>query len=208
MTQACDLPGAARTAPHQTFPDPPEDLAAADDTRQLVVAGGCFWCTEAVYRQLDGVLAVTSGYAGGDEASANYDAVCSGRTDHAEAIRIDYDPARISFGRLLKVFFMAAHDPTQLDRQGNDHGRQYRSAIFYADDAQKQVAARYIEALDAAKVFRTPIVTRLEPLQAFYLAERYHQDYARLNPQQPYIAGVSMPKVEKVRHYFADALKA
>ena len=208
MDPSCDLPGASRTAPHQSFPEPPHDLApGAPGPQHLVLAGGCFWCTEAVYRQLDGVLDVVSGYSGGDAASATYDAVCSGRTDHAEAIRIEYDPERISLGRLLKVFFMTAHDPTQLDRQGNDRGRQYRSAIFHADDAQRRLAAEYIERLDAAGVFRAPIVTRLEPLQTFYPAERYHQDYARLNPFQPYIAGVSMPKVEKTRHYFADALK-
>ncbi len=208
MDPSCDLPGASRTAPHQSFPEPPHDLApAAPGPQHLVLAGGCFWCTEAVYRQLEGVLDVVAGYSGGDAPSATYEAVCSGRTDHAEAIRIEYDPERISPGRLLKVFFMSAHDPTQLDRQGNDRGRQYRSAIFYADEAQRHMAAAYIERLDAAGVFRAPIVTRLEPLQAFYPAERYHQDYARLNPLQPYIAGVSMPKVEKTRRAFADTLK-
>lgn len=163
---------------------------------------------EAVYRQLDGVLAVTSGYAGDEAATANYEAVCSGRTNHAEVVKIDYDPARINFGRLLKVFFSAAHDPTQLDRQGNDRGRQYRSSIFYASEDQKRVAEAYIAALDAAKVFRAPIVTRLEKLEQFFPAETYHQNYASLHPNQPYIAGVSMPKVDKVRHYFADSLKS
>lgn len=206
MALECDLPGASR-APHSQFPEPPEDLAASTSPQNVVLGGGCFWCTEAVYRQLDGVLSVTAGYAGDSAASANYDAVCSGRTNHAEVIKIDYDPARLSFGRLLKVFFVAAHDPTQLDRQGNDHGRQYRSAIFYASEEQKRVAQAYIHALDAAKVYRSPVVTRLEPLERFYPAETYHQDYARRNPYQPYIAGVSMPKVEKVRQYFSDGLK-
>lgn len=206
MTLACDLPGASRSAPHQTFPDPPEDLPATAAMQTLVLAGGCFWCVEAVYRQLDGVVAVTSGYTGDKAATANYEAVCSGRTDHAEAVKIDYDPARISFGRLLKVFFSAAHDPTQLDRQGNDHGRQYRSAIFFANSDQKRVAEAYIRALDAAKVYRSPIVTRLEALEHFYEAEIYHQNYAARNPEQPYIQGVSMPKVEKVRKYFSDGL--
>jgi peptide-methionine (S)-S-oxide reductase len=206
MALECDLPGAARRAPHSTFPDPPEDLAPASGVQSLVLAGGCFWCVEAVYRQLAGVRSVTSGYAGGDAASANYEAVCSGRTDHAEVIRIEYDPALISFGRLLKVFFGSAHDPTQVDRQGNDRGRQYRSAIFYADAEQKRVAEAYIRAIDAAQVFRAPIATRLEPLQAFYEAERYHQNYAERNPGQPYIAGVSMPKVEKTRQSFPDLL--
>ncbi|MGQ0530608.1 MAG: peptide-methionine (S)-S-oxide reductase MsrA [Panacagrimonas sp.] len=207
MSQACDLPGASRAAPHLQFPDPPEDLTSDAASQSLILGGGCFWCTEAVYRQLDGVLAVTSGYAGDQPASANYEAVCSGRTNHAEVIKIDYDPARISFGRLLKVFFSAAHDPTQLDRQGNDRGRQYRSVIFHADTDQHRVAARYIEALNAAKVFRSPVVTTLEPLEQFFPAETYHQNYAERNPYQPYIAGVSMPKVEKTRHYFADSLK-
>lgn len=207
MALECDLPSASRNAPHAQFPDPPEDLNEQGAPQSIVVAGGCFWCTEAVYRQLDGVLGVTSGYAGDSAATANYEAVCSGRTDHAEVIRIDYDPARISLGRILKVFFSTAHDPTQLDRQGNDRGRQYRSAVFYASEGQKRVAQRYIAALDATKVFRSPIVTTLEPLAEFFAAEAYHQDYAARNPDQPYIAGVSMPKVEKTRHYFADQLK-
>ena len=207
MTLECDLPTATRSAPHQKFPDPPEDLPTAGGPQSIVLAGGCFWCVEAVYRQLDGVLDVTSGYAGDQESTANYEAVCSGRTQHAEVIKIDYDPARISLGRLLKVYFSAAHDPTQVDRQGNDHGRQYRSAIFYASEDQKRVAESYIRALDAAKVFRAPIATTLEPLEAFYRAEAYHQDYAARNPYQPYIAGVSMPKVEKTRQYFPDQLK-
>ncbi len=208
MALECDLPTASRSAPHHKFPDPPEDLPASGASQSVVLAGGCFWCTEAVYRQLDGVTNVTSGYSGDEEAKANYEIVCSGRTEHAEAIRIDYDPSHISFGRLLKVFFSAAHNPTQVDRQGNDSGRQYRSAIFYADDEQKRVAEAYIRALDAAKVFRAPIATKLEPLGAFYKAEAYHQDYAARNPYQPYITGVSMPKVEKTRQYFPDQLKA
>lgn len=203
MTLQCDL----RPAPHAQFPDPPEDLPAGASPRSVVLAGGCFWCVEAVYRQLDGVLSVVSGYAGDQAATANYEAVCSGSTQHAEVVKIEYDPARISFGRLLKVFFTAAHDPTQLDRQGNDRGRQYRSAVFYADKEQKRVTEAYIRVLDAAGIFRAPIVTRLEPLAAFFPAETYHQDYAQRNPHQPYIAGVSIPKVEKVRNYFSDALK-
>ncbi|MGQ0621425.1 MAG: peptide-methionine (S)-S-oxide reductase MsrA [Panacagrimonas sp.] len=203
MTLQCDL----RPAPHTRFPDPAEDLPATGSPQSVVLAGGCFWCVEAVYRQLDGVLSVVSGYAGDQADSANYEAVCSGRTQHAEVVKIDYDPARISFGRLLKVFFTAAHDPTQLDRQGNDRGRQYRSAVFYATEDQKRVTEAYVRVLDAAGIFRSPIVTRLEPLATFFPAETYHQDYAQRNPHQPYIAGVSMPKVEKVRTYFSDALK-
>ncbi|MGQ0697836.1 MAG: peptide-methionine (S)-S-oxide reductase MsrA [Panacagrimonas sp.] len=208
MALECDLPGASRSVPHAQFPDAHEDLPAATQPQSIVLGGGCFWCTEAVYRQLEGVIEVTSGYAGGKASDANYETVCSGRTNHAEVIKIDYDPTRIGFGRLLKVFFTAAHDPTQLDRQGNDRGRQYRSAIFYADAEQKRVAEAYIRVLDAAKVYRSPIVTRLEPLEQFFPAETYHQDYAQRNPSQPYIAGVSMPKVEKVRHYFPDELRS
>lgn len=207
MTLECDLPSASRSAPHSQFPDPPEDLAETGTPQSVVLAGGCFWCTEAVYRQLDGVLDVTSGYAGDSAATANYDAVCSGRTNHAEVIKIAYDPARISLGRILKVFFSTAHDPTQLNRQGNDRGRQYRSSVFYANAGQQRVAQRYIAALDAAQVFRAPIATRLEPLEQFFPAEAYHQDYAAQNPYQPYIAAVSTPKVDKTRAYFPDQLK-
>lgn len=204
----CELPGAALRAPHHEFPDPPEDLPARGPGPQtLVLAGGCFWCVEAVYRQLEGVLDVVSGYAGDRKDNADYETVCSGRTNHAEAVKITYDPARISLGRLLKVFFGSAHDPTQVDRQGNDHGRQYRSAIFYADEEQKRIAEQYIGTLNTAKIFRAPIATRLEPLEAFHDAEAYHQDYAARHPFQPYIAGVSMPKVEKTRHVFSDLLK-
>jgi peptide-methionine (S)-S-oxide reductase len=193
---------------YRDFPDPTRDLPATPGPRDIVLAGGCFWCTEAVYRQIDGVSAVVSGYAGGSAETANYEAVCSGRTGHAEAIRITYDPARLPYGMLLKVFFATAHDPTQLNRQGNDVGTQYRSAIFYADPDEKAVAEAYIAQLDAAKVFPGKIVTTLEPLKEFFVAETYHQDYAARNPFQPYIAGVSAPKVAKTRKMFADRLKA
>src|SRR4030095_6645337 len=154
-----------------------------------VFAGGCFWCTEAAFEQLQGGLDVTSGYAGGSADTANYRAVCNGNTGHAEAIRITYDPAKISFEQLLAVFF-DAHDPTQLNRQGKDVGTQYRSAIFHADEAQKQAAQAKIDQLNAAKAFPRPIVTPLDPLTTFYSAEDYHQDYARQNPDQPYIQAV------------------
>jgi peptide-methionine (S)-S-oxide reductase len=193
---------------HRDFPDPARDLPATPGPRDAVLAGGCFWCTEAVYRQIDGVLDVISGYAGGAAETATYEAVCTGRTGHAEAIRITYDPSRVSYGMLLKVFFATAHDPTQLNRQGNDVGTQYRSAIFWADAAEQAVAEAYIAQLDAAKVFPAPIVTTLEPLKAFFPAEPYHQDYAARNPRQPYIAAVSAPKVAKTREMFAGLLKA
>ncbi len=172
-----------------------------------VFAGGCFWCTEAAFEQLDGVLDVTSGYAGGAAETANYKAVCGGDTGHAEVIRITYDPATISFGQLLEVFF-DAHDPTQLNRQGNDIGTQYRSAIFYADEGQKSAAAEKIAKLNLSGKFARPIVTKLEPLVTFFSAEEYHQDYARLNPDQPYIQSVSTPKACKVREKHAGLMRS
>ncbi len=200
--------GASRT-PLKEFPDPVLDtpLAAAPGEALAVLAGGCFWCVEAVYRELEGVTEVVSGYSGGSAEAANYKAVCTGRTEHAEVIEIAYDPSRLSFGRLLKIFFAVAHDPTQLNRQGNDIGSQYRSAIFYTDAEQQRIALAYIAQLDAARVFAAPIVTRLEPLEQFFEAEGYHQNYAALNPGQPYIAAVALPKVEKLRAYFGEAMK-
>lgn len=176
------------------------------ETKTVVLAGGCFWCTEAAFEQLEGVLDVTSGYIGGAAATANYKAVCGGDTGHAEAIRITFDPETISYEQLLDVFF-DAHDPTQLNRQGNDIGTQYRSAIFYASDDDKQAAAAKIAALNEKRAFPRPIVTTLEPLSQFYPAEDYHQDYARHNPEQPYIQAVSMPKACKVREKYAGMVR-
>ena len=200
--------GSLKISPRD-FPEPAYDapLQAAPGRALAVLAGGCFWCVEAVYRDLEGVLEVVSGYSGGSEETADYKTVCTGTTEHAEVIQIAYDPSRLSFGKLLKIFFSVAHDPTQLNRQGNDIGTQYRSAVFYADDEQKLVTERYIQQLDAAKVFGRPIVTRLEPLAQFFEAEGYHQNYAELHPDQPYIAAVALPKVEKLREYFGDSLK-
>jgi peptide-methionine (S)-S-oxide reductase len=163
---------------------------------------------EAVFRQLRGVTSVANGYAGDNAETANYRTVCSGRTNHAEAIRIGYDASQTTFGQLLKIHFSVAHDPTQLNRQGNDLGRQYRSAIFYADDEQKRIAEAYIKQLNEARVFSEPIATTLEPLEAFYEAEEYHQDYAARNPDQPYIVYVAQPKVQKLRENFAERLKS
>ena len=194
----------------EAFPDPDLDPAPGPDEtapRTAVLAGGCFWCTEAVFRELDGVVSVRSGYAGGTAETANYDAVCSGATDHAEAIEIAYDPARASYGQLLKIFFSVAHDPTQTNRQGNDRGRQYRSAVFYAGEDQRKVAAAYIRQLEHAGVYSAPVKTVLEPLTAFYEAEAHHQDYAARNPRQPYIVHVSRPKVENLRAHFPGHLK-
>lgn len=204
------IEGTSLRIPPDQFPDPAVDLpASASGTaeQQVVLAGGCFWCTEAVYRQMDGVRGVVPGYAGGTKATADYDTVCTGRTGHAEAIRITYDPARVTFGQILKVFFSVAHDPTQLNRQGGDAGPQYRSAIFFADAEQRRVADAYMRQLHEAEVFTGPIVTTLEPLDAFYEAEAYHHDYAAQHPGQGYIASVAAPKVRKLAKYFPDNLK-
>jgi peptide-methionine (S)-S-oxide reductase len=205
MAFPSDVPGGSlRVAPDQ-FPDPAVDVpASASGEQSAVLAGGCFWCVEAVYRQLAGVLDVVSGYVGGTAKTADYRTVCSGTTNHAEAVLVRFDPTRISFGQLLKVFFSVAHDPTQRNRQGPDTGRQYRSAIFYADEQQKRVADAYIEQLNGAGVFSAPVVTEVQPLEAFYVAEAYHQDYAAQHPAQPYIAYHAAPKVVKLRKYFAD----
>jgi peptide-methionine (S)-S-oxide reductase len=195
--------------PIRQFPDPVVDAPLASESvgKTAVFAGGCFWCVEAVFRELRGVISVRNGYAGDSAATANYRTVCGGRTNHAEAIEIRYDAAKTTFGQLLKIHFSVAHDPTQLNRQGNDLGRQYRSAIFYADDEQKKIAEAYIKQLNEARVFSEPIATTLEPLEAFYEAEEYHQDYAARNPDQPYIVYVAQPKVEKLRENFAERLK-
>jgi peptide-methionine (S)-S-oxide reductase len=194
----------ANVSPEE-FPDPVTDTALADTTGQshAILAGGCFWCVEAVYKNLDGVSTVKSGYAGGTADTADYETVSTGTTDHAESVEVVYDPSRISYGQILKVFFAIAHDPTQLNRQGPDTGRQYRSAIFYADAEQKRVADAYIEQLNRAHVFDKPIVTEVVPLEAFYEAETYHQDYAARNPLNPYIVFNAQPKVRKLRSYQA-----
>jgi peptide-methionine (S)-S-oxide reductase len=200
--------GSLRVSPRD-FPAAVYDPSPAPGGKpQLaVLAGGCFWCVEAVFRELDGVHAVVSGYAGGSAESADYKTVCTGRTEHAEVVQIVYDASRVSYGRLLKIFFSIAHDPTQLNQQGNDVGTQYRSAIFYNSDEQKQVAERYIQQLDSAQVFKAPIVTRLEPLAQFFEAEAYHQNYAELHPDQSYIQFAALPKVEKLRQYFGEELR-
>jgi peptide-methionine (S)-S-oxide reductase len=176
-----------------SFPDPLPVPATPDAGSSIVLAGGCFWCTEAVYSMLDGVLSVRPGYAGGSEATANYDDVCTGTTGHAEAIEVEFDPARIELGQILKIFFSIAHDPTQLNRQGADVGTQYRSAIFFANEAQRLIAGRYIAQIEAAHVFDEPIVTT--------------HGYAARNPWQPYVRAVAAPKVEKLRKTHGDLLK-
>src|SRR4051794_14376178 len=192
------------------FPDPAVDVplapAGAPPT-SAVLAGGCFWCTEAVYRDLNGVLGVVPGYAGGTRETADYETVCTGRTKHAEAIRVTYDPSKLTYGQLLKVFFSVAHDPTQRNRQGNDVGPQYRSALFPIDADQQRVAEAYMKQLNDAGAFTGPIVTTIEPGAEFYEAETYHHDYAKRNPTQGYIMAVSMPKVRKLEKYFPEKLK-
>lgn len=187
------------------FPDPSVDVPEPQSAK-VVLAGGCFWCTEAVYGRLKGVQSVTPGYAGGSAETADYRTVCTGKTGHAEAVEVRFDPAVISWGQLLKVFFAVAHDPTQLNRQGADRGTQYRSAIFCADEQEKAFAEAYIRQLDEAQVFKSPIVTTLEPLEGFYPAEEYHHNYAARNPNQPYICAVSDPKVKKLKQAFPELL--
>ena len=169
-------------------------------------AGGCFWCTEAVYAQIKGVESVTSGYIGGSVPNPTYKQVCTGQTGHAEGVEIEFDPEVVGYGKLLEVFF-STHDPTTRNRQGADVGTQYRSAVFFHDEEQRKLAEEVIERLDAAKAFPNPIVTEVVEATTFYPAENYHQDYFANNPLQPYCQAVVGPKVEKVRKVFKDLLK-
>ena len=182
--------------------------AAEEETKlaKATFAGGCFWCTEAVYAELKGVKSVTSGYIGGQVANPTYEQVCTGQTGHAEAIEIEYDPQVVPFEKLLEVFF-ATHDPTTLNRQGLDVGTQYRSGVFYHDAEQKKIAEEVIAKLDAARVFPGKIVTEVTEASTFYPAEDYHQDYFANNPFQPYCQAVAAPKVAKVRKVFKDLVK-
>lgn len=184
-----------------SLPDPALDipLAKSGGSETAVFAGGCFWGVEGVFERVKGVRRVVSGYSGGAAAAARYERVASGRTGHAEAVRIEYDPARISYGQLLKVFFSVAHDPTQRNRQGPDVGPQYRSAIFYADPGQKRVAERYMAQLQTAGAFSRPLATELAPLRAFYEAEAYHQDFLVRHPNQPYIVIHDLPKLAELK---------
>ena len=175
---------------------------AAGATQTAVLAGGCFWGVQGVFQHMRGVRQAVSGYAGGDKGSADYETVSSGRTSHAESVQIMYDPAQVSYGEILQVFFSVVHDPTQLNRQGPDHGPQYRSAIFYANDEQKKIAQAYIAQLDKAKVYRGAIVTRVDPLEGFFPAEDYHQDYLINTPRNPYIVINDLPKVQTFSRTF------
>jgi peptide-methionine (S)-S-oxide reductase len=189
------------------FPDPTIDDKSLHGQETAVLAGGCFWCVEAVFQQIAGVEKVVSGYSGGEAATAHYEMVSTGTTGHAESVQLTFNPQKISYGQILKVFFDVAHDPTQLNRQGPDRGPQYRSAIFYSSAEQKRIAEAYIKQLDDAKVFRAPIVTQVVPLKAFYPAEEHHQNFCNRNPRNPYVLGVAMPKVEKVKEKVPELVK-
>src|SRR5262245_52629766 len=180
-------PAEAGRYPGSRFPDPAQDVKAATGQQTAVLAGGCFWGVEAVFERLKGVSDVTSGFAGGSKNSAHYEVVSMGTTGHAESVKVTYDPAAVTYGQLLKVFFAVAHDPTQLNRQGPDEGTQYRSAIFYGSPDEKSVAEAYIRQLDEAKIFKRKIVTQVVPLDGFYQAEAYHQNFVLKNPDYPYV---------------------
>jgi peptide-methionine (S)-S-oxide reductase len=189
------------------FPAPAVDPPVSNHTATAVFAGGCFWGVEAVFERLNGVTNAVSGFAGGAAYTAHYEVVSSGITGHAESVQVTYDPSKISYGKLLEVFFAVAHDPTELNRQGPDVGSQYRSAIFYSDPQQKRIAEAYIHQLEAAKIFPQPIVTKLTPLNGFYAAEGYHQHYYDHNPNNPYIVYNDVPKVKHLEQQFPQLLK-
>jgi peptide-methionine (S)-S-oxide reductase len=196
----------AKAGPRASVPAPALDAKRASVAAQqtAVVAGGCFWGIQAVFQHVKGVISATSGYSGGAAKTAEYEVVSTGETGHAESVQIVFDPSQITYGELLRVFFSVAHDPTQLNRQGPDEGTQYRSSIFYSSAEQKQIAEAYIAQLDKAGIFPHRIVTQVVPLQAFYPAEAYHQNYAVLHPNQPYIMFNDAPKVEHLRQEFPD----
>jgi peptide-methionine (S)-S-oxide reductase len=194
----------ARVIPPAAFDSP----SASATSEVAVIAGGCFWGVQGVFQHTKGVTNALSGYAGGDRKTARYDAVSAGRSDHAEAVHITYDPRVISYGQILQIFFSVAHDPTQLNRQGPDRGPQYRSAIFPENEAQAKIATAYIAQLDQARAFDKPIVTKIEKDKPFFPAEAYHQDYMTRNPGQPYIVINDLPKVASLKKLFADRYRA
>jgi peptide-methionine (S)-S-oxide reductase len=201
-TVACSTGNASTVA----VPGPVVDASKSGKSGEqtAVIAGGCFWGIQAVFQHVKGVVSATSGYSGGEAKTAEYEVVSTGETGHAESVKIAYDPSQVTYGELLRVFFSVAHDPTELNRQGPDDGTQYRSVIFYGNDEQKKIAEAYIAQLDKAKVFSHPIVTQVVPLKAFYPAEAYHQNYATLHPNQPYIMFNDAPKVAHLRQEFPD----
>jgi peptide-methionine (S)-S-oxide reductase len=186
------------------IPPPAADVPPTEGLQTAVIAGGCFWGVQGVFQHTAGVSSAVSGYAGGSKTTATYEQVSTGSTGHAESVQIKYDPKKISYGKILQIFFSVAHDPTQLNRQGPDSGTQYRSAIFTTSDEQKKVADAYIAQLNAAKVYAKPIVTKVGALDGFFPAEAYHQDYLTLHPNQPYIAYNDLPKVENLKKIFAE----
>jgi peptide-methionine (S)-S-oxide reductase len=196
----------AKASPAAAVPEPVLDAprTSASGQQTAVISGGCFWGVQAVFQHVKGVISATSGYSGGTAKTAGYETVSTGETGHAESVQIVFDPSQITYGELLRVFFSVAHDPTQLNRQGPDEGTQYRSSIFYANDEQKRIAEAYIAQLDRAKVFPRPIVTKVVPLEGFYPAEAYHQNYATLHPNQPYIMFNDAPKVEHLKQEFPN----
>jgi len=191
------------------IPDPVVDeaLATAKGRQTVVIAGGCFWGIQAVFQNTRGVVDATSGYSGGSANTAHYEMVSEGNTGHAESVRINYDPSQITLGKLLKVFFSVAHDPTQVDRQGPDTGTQYRSAIFYSNEEQKRIAQAYVDQLNQTKVFERPIATQIVSLKSFYEAEAYHQDYVVQHPNEPYIRIHDLPKLANLRKQFPELYK-
>jgi peptide-methionine (S)-S-oxide reductase len=195
--------------PKVAFPDAAVDIpaSAAQGKQTAVLAGGCFWGVEAVFEHLKGVTNVVSGFAGGDKSTAHYETVSTGRTGHAESVKITYDPSQITYGQLLKVYFSVAHDPTELNRQGPDTGTQYRSAIFYMNDDQKRVAEAYIQQLENAKVFSRRIVTQVVPFRGFYAAETYHQHFLDRNPNNPYIVYNDLPKLQQLKKQYPQMCK-
>jgi peptide-methionine (S)-S-oxide reductase len=195
-----------KAASHMPLPPPSTDasLAKTSGKQTAVFAGGCFWGTQAVFERVKGVLKTTTGYSGGSASSATYDQVTTETTGHAESVQVVFDPSKITYGELLRIFFSVAHDPTQLNRQDRDVGTSYRSAIFYANDEQKRVATSYIQQLDQAHIFPGPIVTQVVPLKGFYRAEDYHQDYALHNPDNPYILVCDRPKIAALKEQFPD----
>lgn len=201
---ACSSGAAAQAEGMKRLPAPVTDASGGTGLQKAVLAGGCFWGVQAVFAHTTGVTRSVSGYAGGTAETADYDLVSSGRTDHAEAVEVTFDPRKISFGRILQIFFSVATDPTQLDMQFPDIGPQYRNEIFYIGDEQRKVAQAYIAQLTAAKAYAQPIVTKLSPLKAFYLAEGYHQDYLFKNPNQPYIVRYDQPKIRALKALFPE----
>jgi len=195
-TIACHASSAAVKLPNPTVDEP---LSKSKSSETVVLAGGCFWGIQAVFEHVKGISSATAGYSGGAANTAQYEVVSTGRTGHAESVKVVYDPSQVSFGQILKVFFSVAHDPTELNRQGPDEGTQYRSVIFYASEDQRRIAQAYVDQLNGAKVFARPIVTQIVALKAFYSAEGYHQDYAENHPNEPYIAINDLPKLEHLK---------